>query len=109
MVALPISRPYAVLLYALLTIWAALLILGFAFGQLDEDRVNRIPRFNKILSALILVICALIWWRAGALEHHWPLTPRCSDTAFFSPANGSWLPNWPSTVHWARLSTCLWG
>ena len=54
------------LLYALLTIWAALLILGFVFGKLDQERINRIPRASKILSSLILVICALIWWRAGA-------------------------------------------
>jgi len=54
------------LLRLLLTIWAALLILGFAFGKLDEERINRIPRRNKILSSLILVTCALIWWRAGA-------------------------------------------
>lgn len=57
---------YATLLYALLIIWAALLILGFVFGKLDEERINRIPRPNKILSSAILVICALIWWRAGA-------------------------------------------
>ena len=54
------------LLYALLAIWAALLILGFVFGRLDDERINRIPRPNKILSSLILVMCALIWWRAGA-------------------------------------------
>ena len=65
MFALPISRPYAILLYALLAIWAALLILGFAFGWLDEQRINRIPRTNKMFSSIILVICALIWWRAG--------------------------------------------
>ena len=55
-----------ILLYALLAIWAALLILGFAFGQLDEERINRIPRLNKILSSVILVVCALVWWLAGA-------------------------------------------
>jgi hypothetical protein len=66
MFALPISRTYAVLLYALLVVWAALLILGFAFGKLDEEQINRIPRFNKILSSAILVACALIWWLAGA-------------------------------------------
>ena len=54
------------LLYALLAIWTALLILGFAFGKLDEERINRIPRANKILSSAILVVCALIWWLAGA-------------------------------------------
>ena len=54
------------LLYALLSVWAALLILGFIFGRLDEERINRIPRTNKILSSVILVICALIWWLAGA-------------------------------------------
>ncbi len=54
------------LLRLLLAVWAALLILGFAFGQLDEERINRIPRANKILSSAILVVCALIWWLAGA-------------------------------------------
>jgi len=54
------------LLYALLGVWAALLILGFVFGKLDEERINRIPRANKILSSAILVVCALIWWLAGA-------------------------------------------
>ena len=58
--------PYATLMYALLAVWAALLILGFAFGKLDQERINRIPRANKILSSAILVICALIWWLAGA-------------------------------------------
>jgi uncharacterized membrane protein YhhN len=57
---------YATLLYALLAVWAALLILGFAFGRLDEERINRIPRANKTLSSAILVVCALIWWLAGA-------------------------------------------
>jgi len=55
------------LLYVLLALWAALLVLGFAFGRLDEKRVNRIPRANKLLSSAILVPCALIWWRAGAV------------------------------------------
>jgi len=55
-----------VLLCALVGVWAALLILGFAFGKLDEERINRIPRLNKILSSAILVICALIWLLAGA-------------------------------------------
>jgi hypothetical protein len=58
--------PYATLLYTLLAVWTALLILGFAFGRLDEERINRIPRANKMLSSAILVICALIWWLAGA-------------------------------------------
>lgn len=58
--------PYATLMYALLAVWTALLILGFAFGKLDEERINRIPRANKILSSAILVMCALIWWLAGA-------------------------------------------
>jgi len=55
-----------VLLYALLGVWAGLLILGFVFGKLDEERINRIPRANKIFSSAILVICALIWWLVGA-------------------------------------------
>lgn len=54
------------LLYTLLAVWAALLTLGFAFGKLDEERINRIPRLNKMLSSAILVACALIWWLAGA-------------------------------------------
>jgi uncharacterized membrane protein YhhN len=64
--ALPISRLWATLLWALLAVWAALLILGFVFGRLDQARINRIPRANKILSSAILVVCALIWWLAGA-------------------------------------------
>ena len=58
--------PYATSMYALLAVWGALLILGFAFGKLDEERINRIPRANKILSSAILVVCAVIWWLAGA-------------------------------------------
>jgi hypothetical protein len=54
------------LLRLLLAIGAALLILGFAFGRLDQERINRIPRANKILSSAILVVCALIWWLVGA-------------------------------------------
>ena len=57
---------HVTLLRLLLAIWAALLILGFAFGQLDEERINRIPRANKILSSAILVVCALVWWLVGA-------------------------------------------
>jgi len=60
------TESYATLLYALLAVWAALLILGFAFGRLDEERINRIPRTNRIISSAILVVCALIWWLAGA-------------------------------------------
>lgn len=60
------TESYATLLYALLAVWAALLILGFAFGRLDEERINRIPRTNRIVSSAILVVCALIWWLAGA-------------------------------------------
>jgi len=63
---LPISRPCATLLYMLLAIGAALLILGFVCGKLDQERINRIPRANKILSSAILVVCALVWWLAGA-------------------------------------------
>jgi len=63
---LPVSRPCATLLYTLLAIGAALLTLGFAFGRLDQERINRIPRANKILSSAILVVCALIWWLASA-------------------------------------------
>jgi len=57
---------HVTLLRLLLAAWAALLILGFAFGRLDQERINRIPRANKILSSAILVVCALIWWLAGA-------------------------------------------
>jgi len=77
MFTLPIPKPYAILLYALLAVWAALLTLGFAFGRLDKERVNCIPRTNKILSSLVLVICALIWWRAGA-----SVTPLSTYAAF---------------------------
>jgi hypothetical protein len=83
MFALPISSSHATLLYVLLAVWAALLALGFVFGRLDEERVNRIPRPNKILSSAILVICALIWWLAGV-----PGTPLASYAAvlFFGMA-----------------------
>jgi len=57
---------YDIVLYALLAVWAALLALGFAFGRLDAKRMQRIPRANKLLSSGILVLSALIWWRAGA-------------------------------------------
>ncbi|MBC8448298.1 MAG: lysoplasmalogenase [Chloroflexi bacterium] len=66
MSALPISRPWAIVLYTLLAVWAALLLLGFAFGRLDEERINRIPRANRMLSSAILVACALILWLSGA-------------------------------------------
>jgi hypothetical protein len=59
---------YVTLLRLLLAVWAALLVLGFAFGRLDEKRINRIPRVNKILSSAILVVCAMIWWLAGAAD-----------------------------------------
>ena len=59
---------YVTLLRVLLAVWAALLILGFAFGRFDQERINRIPRVNKMLSSAILVICAVIWWLAGAAD-----------------------------------------
>jgi len=63
---LPLVQPYRGLLYGFLALWAALLILGFAFGQLNETRTNRIPLWNRMGSSLILVACALIWWQVGA-------------------------------------------
>ena len=59
---------YVTLLRVLLAVWTALLILGFVCGKLDQERINRIPRANKILSSAILVVCALIWWLAGASD-----------------------------------------
>jgi hypothetical protein len=68
---------HVTLLCVLLAIWAALLILGFIFGRLDEEKINRIPRLNKMLSSAILVICTLIWWRVGAVD-----TPLAAYAAF---------------------------
>ncbi|MBC7264408.1 MAG: lysoplasmalogenase [Chloroflexi bacterium] len=61
-----IPQPYRGLLYVLLFSWAMLLVFGFAFGPLNETRTNRIPLPNRMASSFILVLCAVIWWRAGA-------------------------------------------
>lgn len=66
MYPLSITQPYRGLLYGLLILWAALLILGFAFGPLNEARTNRIPLANRMASSFILVVCGLIWWWGGA-------------------------------------------
>ena len=36
-------------------------------GRLDQARINRIPRLNKLLSSAILVACALLIWTTAAV------------------------------------------
>lgn len=66
MFPLPLRQPYRGLLYTLLILWAALLIVGFILGPLNEARTGRVPLFNRIAMSFILVVCALVWWWAGA-------------------------------------------
>lgn len=41
---------------------------GFLVGRLDRERINRIPRLNKLLSSVILLVSALLIWRMAAEE-----------------------------------------
>jgi len=66
------SLPFAPLHTGLLVICGALLVGGFLVGRLDEARINRIPRPNKLLSSVILLASALLIWRTAAA--HTPLT-----------------------------------
>jgi len=66
MFALPVAAPYREILYAAMILWAALLILGLAFGPFDPVRMRRIPLINRMASSFILVVGAVIWWLAGA-------------------------------------------
>lgn len=45
----------------LLVIWAALLFGGLVFGKQDERRGQRMPRWTRIASSLVLVVAAWSW------------------------------------------------
>lgn len=59
---LPDGLFYRRLMVVLLIVWAAVLIVGFILGPLNQARTNRIPLANRITSSFILVLCALLWW-----------------------------------------------
>jgi len=62
------SLPFAPLHTGLLVICGALLAGGFLVGRLDQARINRIPRLNKLLSSVILLASALLIWRTAAAQ-----------------------------------------
>ena len=62
---LPVASPCREIFYALLALWAVLLIVGLAFGPVDRVHMRRIPLLNRMASSLILVLCGWLWWWAG--------------------------------------------
>jgi uncharacterized membrane protein YhhN len=65
MALLPVGTPVREIFYALLALWAGLLIVGLALGPADRVRMRRIPLLNRMGSSLILVMCGWLWWWAG--------------------------------------------
>jgi hypothetical protein len=49
-------------LTALLIIWAALLVGGFIFGKLNDERTRRMPTWTRLSSSFVLVIAAWSWY-----------------------------------------------
>jgi hypothetical protein len=66
MLDFPVDPLARLLLYALLAIWAGLLIFGLLLGRPDAARRNRLPLPVRMGLSITLVAAALVWWRAGA-------------------------------------------
>ena len=63
---MPISSPYDLLIVVLMIFFSGFLVFGFAFGELSSDRTRRQSKLTQLPQSVILVVCALIWWLAGA-------------------------------------------
>lgn len=61
----PVGPWARLVLYALLALWAAILIFGLLLGRPDADRRNRLPLPARMGLSVTLVVAALVWWRAG--------------------------------------------
>jgi len=62
----------AILLY-LLVAWAVLLMGGFLFGRLNQEKTQRMPVWTRLLSSFILVIAAWLWFasvRHGMMRNY---------------------------------------
>ena len=66
MFPLPYRPPLNWILYAVLGLELALLAGGLIFGKLNEEQTGRLPRPLRILLSALLVLAALLGWRAGA-------------------------------------------
>lgn len=62
---LPIEGMSRSLLYALLILWAGLLMFGLALGKPNPENTRRLPLIARMGMSAILVLAALVWWRAG--------------------------------------------
>lgn len=63
---LPIRSPFNLIIIALLIVFAGFLVFGFAFGTLSDDRTRRQSDATRLPQAIVLVVCALIWWLFAA-------------------------------------------
>jgi hypothetical protein len=63
---LPYAHPWDWVLYGLAVLDLSLLIGGLSHGHLDADKTVRLPRALRMALSAILVVAALIGWRAGA-------------------------------------------
>jgi hypothetical protein len=59
---LPLSLVETWLFLLLMALWAMLLFGGFAFGEVNEEGSQRIPRWARMASSFCLVIGAWIWF-----------------------------------------------
>lgn len=67
MFPLPYSPSLNVLLYVLFGLEVALLVLGLALGKLNEEKSCRLPRPLRMTLSAILVLSALVEWRASGM------------------------------------------
>lgn len=64
---LPLAGPIRWLLIALWVIWAGLLVFGFLFGTPNSERTRRLALPVRMGMSVVLVVSALVWWRAGTV------------------------------------------
>jgi hypothetical protein len=62
----PISSPWDSVLALLLGLWLGLHVFGFALGKLNAAGTSRFLPWTRMAASATLVICAAIWWLAGA-------------------------------------------
>lgn len=66
MLDFPVQGTPRWLLYGLLAVWAGLLVFGFILGAPGGEARNRLPLAARMGMSIVLVLAALVWWRAGA-------------------------------------------
>ena len=62
MLNLPISVVETLLFTGAVSIWGILLVGGFFFGTLNKEETHKIPTRSRLLSSLILVVAAWMWF-----------------------------------------------